>query len=170
MARNFFKTLTLSLFFSVIAHASLAYGEDVRCEIVFAGPMATVSAQSQGLAAAPNLLFGFGGYVQCRSPQVLGWASFADRNASDRHLMLMVNSDNARANPEAAALAEQRVKDCYRLGLIAMSNPARYLLNISIYGGSLSAVPVPNELSLAVYVEAAETIACSLNVNSTGLR
>ncbi|MBX7144108.1 MAG: hypothetical protein K1X79_06630 [Oligoflexia bacterium] len=160
-----------ALFFLVLGTIQSAHAQDLQCEIIFAGTSAAASAQTQGITGTAVLLIGFGGYIQCRSPAAAGWNSFADRSADQRYISLSLPTAGfAGATPERMAILEARLKDCYRQALIAMNNPARLMLELSVRPARYNDDPGPHTLSMSIWVDTADTISCTLTVNNSGLR
>lgn len=158
--------VVLCLFFARASHA-----QNMSCDFVFAGPSATVVAQTQGIGEHGSTLhIGFGGYIQCRNPGALGWNSFADPSGDQRYVSLLLPSEWAGWTPETKAILEARLKDCYRQGLIAMNNPGRLMLEVIIAQPRYNDEPAARQLNLSVWVDTATTIACSLSANNSGLR
>ncbi|MEY4668369.1 MAG: hypothetical protein RL518_1068 [Pseudomonadota bacterium] len=159
MARCFLLSslMTLSL---VVGGDALA--EDLRCDFIFSGPAAVVSAEGQANEAGGSTLrFAFGGYAQCAAPESLGWKSFGDANAEERQVTVALSSDGP-----ARSLLEQRLKDCHRQALVAMSNPARYVFSLSILSAEVSL----NQAGPLISADSASSLGCSIGANSTGLK
>jgi hypothetical protein len=146
----------------VLLGCPLAYSEDLRCDFIFSGPAAAVSAEGEGTeAGGATLRFSFSGYAQCASPQSFGWKSFADADAGERQVTVSLSQDDQKSS-----LIEQRLKDCHRQALVAMSNPARYVFSLSIIGAEIPT----NQTGQVVRADAATRLGCSLGANSTGLK
>jgi len=161
MIRHFSLTLFMMLSMLVLG-GRVAHAEDLRCDFIFSGAAAVVSAEGEANdSGGATLRFAFGGYAQCMSPQSLGWKSFADAGAEERQVTVAIAHD-----VPARSLIEQRLKDCHRQALVAMSNPARYVFSLSIVGAEISA----NQPGPVVSADSATSLGCSLGANSTGLK
>ena len=149
---------------AVIQGAQPVRAEDLRCEIIFAGESASVAAEAQALDSdTATLRFTFGGFLQCASPASAGWGSFGESSAEERQVVVTISPGEG-----ARIITEQRLKDCHRQALLAMSNPARYVFSLTITDARLTANQSPSGITASA--DSATSVGCSLGANSTGLK
>lgn len=146
------------------SQAASAHAEDLRCEVIFAGPSAAVAAEAEAAESNATVLrFTFGGFLQCTAPAATAFKSFADPGAGDRQVVVTLQSSHG-----SISMAEQRLKDCHRQALLAMSNPARYLFSLAVTNVQIAATQTQSVITASV--DSATSVGCSLGVNSTGLK
>jgi len=159
---SFFLPLLCTL--ALAQGAPSAQAEDLRCEIIFAGASASVAAEAEALESDANILrFAFGGFLQCASPASAGFKSFADSSASDRQVVITLSPGNGARN-----IVEQRLKDCHRQALLAMSNPGRYVFSLAVANVQLAVNQ--NQSAITANADSATSVGCSLGANATGLK